>query len=256
MVRKQDQEHIKALLTEAITVLCTNGLGFESQLNIEALIGITLDKDEVFLVKIDETVNARNTRDSSVLELSCEDVCDEDRQENIAETQVTPRPKIGPASYKRLRAQKRKHSSSTSSGSDLPSEMEKVKGEKSPTEKYEPARKRVQSASPTSNSVDTDNQKKTQPKDLNKFRPKKEESQTEQDKNHIVKQSRVPSEERREKSTHKHQVQFEVGKSPTSRHNTEEYDRRSKDEVESNKKHSRMKEHEYRKVSKVYVQLY
>lgn len=56
MVVKSDQEHVRALLTEAITVLCKNRLNYKAQLNIEGLIGITLDTDDIFLVNIKETV--------------------------------------------------------------------------------------------------------------------------------------------------------------------------------------------------------
>lgn len=162
MVRKQDREHVKALLTEAITVLCKNGLGFESQLNIEALIGITLDKDEVFLVNINETVNARNTRVSSVIELSCEDVCQRDCPELEPESTVTSRLKIGSASSKRPKAHKRKHSSSSGS-SDKPPKLEKFTDtdSNSHNERGEPAEKMIHSG--TSSGIS--NHKKIELKD-------------------------------------------------------------------------------------------
>ena len=56
MLNKNDQERVTQLLTDAITVLCKNGLSYDSQFCIEGLLGITLDEKEVFLVKIDETV--------------------------------------------------------------------------------------------------------------------------------------------------------------------------------------------------------
>ena len=51
-----DQEKIKQLLCETITLLCKNALAFESEISIEALIGITLDKKDVVLVSIKETL--------------------------------------------------------------------------------------------------------------------------------------------------------------------------------------------------------
>lgn len=57
MVLKPDQQRIKELLSETITLLCRNGLHFKSEFSIEALIGITLDQDDVFLVSIKQTVN-------------------------------------------------------------------------------------------------------------------------------------------------------------------------------------------------------
>lgn len=56
MVVKSDQERVKALLSEAITVLCKNGLSFRSEFCVEGLLGITLDQNEVFLVNIKETI--------------------------------------------------------------------------------------------------------------------------------------------------------------------------------------------------------
>ena len=56
MVLKADRERVKALLTETITLLCKNGLNYQSEFAIEALIGITLDRDDVFLVSIKETI--------------------------------------------------------------------------------------------------------------------------------------------------------------------------------------------------------
>lgn len=56
MTLKPDQEQVKALLTETITLLCKNGLHFKSEFCVEGLIGITLDHSEVFLISIKETV--------------------------------------------------------------------------------------------------------------------------------------------------------------------------------------------------------
>lgn len=56
MVAKADQARVRDLIAETITLLCRNGLHFKSEFSIQALIGITLDQDEVFLVKIDETI--------------------------------------------------------------------------------------------------------------------------------------------------------------------------------------------------------
>lgn len=47
---------MKELLSETITLLCKNGLQFESEFSIEALVGITLDRNEVILLNINETV--------------------------------------------------------------------------------------------------------------------------------------------------------------------------------------------------------
>lgn len=56
MVLKPDQERVRTLLQDTITLLCRNGLTYKNEFDIKALIGITLDKDEVFLVDIKETI--------------------------------------------------------------------------------------------------------------------------------------------------------------------------------------------------------
>lgn len=58
MVIKADQARVRDLVAETVTLLCKNGLDFQSELSIHALIGITLDKSDVFLVSINETVLA------------------------------------------------------------------------------------------------------------------------------------------------------------------------------------------------------
>ena len=54
---KTDQDRIRALLAEAIRVLCKNGLNYKREFSIEGLLGITLDREDVFLVNINETVS-------------------------------------------------------------------------------------------------------------------------------------------------------------------------------------------------------
>ena len=59
MVVRPEQQQLQMLLTEAITVLCKNGLQYRSHFNVEGLLGITLDDDEVFLVSIKQTVKGQ-----------------------------------------------------------------------------------------------------------------------------------------------------------------------------------------------------
>ena len=60
MVLKSDQQKMQQLLSEAITVLCKNGLNYQSHMNVEALVGITLDDSEVVLVSVRETIQQLN----------------------------------------------------------------------------------------------------------------------------------------------------------------------------------------------------
>ena len=53
---KADQERVKTLLTDTVTLLCKNGLQYHKELRVQGLLGITLDENEVFLVQINEKV--------------------------------------------------------------------------------------------------------------------------------------------------------------------------------------------------------
>ncbi len=62
----EDREKVKALLTEAITVLCKNGLQYISEFTVEGLLGITLDQEEVFLININERIKSETASAGTV----------------------------------------------------------------------------------------------------------------------------------------------------------------------------------------------
>ena len=51
---KPEQECVRNILLDTVTLLCKNSLNFKRQLKVQGLLGITLDDDEVFLVHINE----------------------------------------------------------------------------------------------------------------------------------------------------------------------------------------------------------
>ena len=51
-----EQERVRKLLTEAVTLLCRNSLQFEEEVLVEGLIGITLDRSDILLISIRESV--------------------------------------------------------------------------------------------------------------------------------------------------------------------------------------------------------
>ena len=57
MLHEVDKQRMKMLLSETMTLLCKDGLHFDSEFRIEALVGITLDRQEVILFNINETVS-------------------------------------------------------------------------------------------------------------------------------------------------------------------------------------------------------
>ena len=70
---KPEQERVKHLLTDTVSLLCKNGLQFTKEMKVQGLLGVTLDENEVFLVHINETfvamvdhVNNLNPESSSL----------------------------------------------------------------------------------------------------------------------------------------------------------------------------------------------
>ena len=51
---KPDQERVRNLLTDTVTLLCKNGLQYQTELRVQGVLGITLNNNEVFIVHINE----------------------------------------------------------------------------------------------------------------------------------------------------------------------------------------------------------
>ena len=51
---KADQERVRNLLTDTVTLLCKNGLQYQTELRVQGVLGITLDNSDVFIVHINE----------------------------------------------------------------------------------------------------------------------------------------------------------------------------------------------------------
>jgi len=51
---KPEQERIRSLLVDTISLLCRNGLSFENELRVQAVIGVSIDKEECFLVHVNK----------------------------------------------------------------------------------------------------------------------------------------------------------------------------------------------------------
>ena len=50
-----DHDRIVRMLKESITLMCKSALAYDSELSVEGLLGITLDKKDVFLVNINQS---------------------------------------------------------------------------------------------------------------------------------------------------------------------------------------------------------
>lgn len=51
---KPDQERVKNLLLDTVTLLCKNSLQYESKLRVEGLLGVSVDDNDVFFLHISE----------------------------------------------------------------------------------------------------------------------------------------------------------------------------------------------------------
>lgn len=91
----EDQTRLKGLLQETITLLCKNGLNYRAEFSVEALIVVTLDREQMFHANIKETVAKEG------VDLSLEFV-DSDSEKEVSST-IVKRGKTG----KRRRQQQR-----------------------------------------------------------------------------------------------------------------------------------------------------
>ena len=55
-----DLQRVKTLLTETIVLLCKSGLHFKNEFTVEGLLGITIDKSDIFLINLKETIKVSN----------------------------------------------------------------------------------------------------------------------------------------------------------------------------------------------------
>jgi hypothetical protein len=67
MISRAEKDRIRLLLRETITLLCKNGLPYKKEFNLEALIGITLDKKDVLLFSLNELILGQNIGDNDPL---------------------------------------------------------------------------------------------------------------------------------------------------------------------------------------------
>ena len=62
---KPEQERVKTVLADTVALLCKNGLSYERELKIQAVIGVTVDENDVFIVHINESFNPNGASSTS-----------------------------------------------------------------------------------------------------------------------------------------------------------------------------------------------
>ena len=94
---KADQERVRNLLTDTVTLLCKNGLQYQTEMRVQGVLGITLDNNDVFIVHINEkfagdiggAISIRNDEGDAAKTLLGEIRVDTTKSRNIDES-VTP----------------------------------------------------------------------------------------------------------------------------------------------------------------------
>jgi len=101
IMAKAYQERLIALIKDTVTLLCKNGLEYNQEFCVEGLLGVTLDKDEVFLIPIKELVNDKG--------VGTTDMNDDPLDTSQTDGDVS----AATMSPKRERKKKRRHAEST-----------------------------------------------------------------------------------------------------------------------------------------------
>ena len=118
---KADQERVRNLLTDTVTLLCNNGLQYQTELRVQGVLGITLDNNDVFIVHINEkfggdiggAISIRNDEGDAAKTLLGEIRVDTTKSRDIgeSETPLAVNPKTAEVVHRR---QRRSRESSTS----------------------------------------------------------------------------------------------------------------------------------------------
>ena len=88
---KPDQERIRSLLVDTISLLCRNGLNFENELRVQAVVGVTVDKEECFLIHINKcferkTLDEENCENEEELSKSLQEIVATSNEPEIQST--------------------------------------------------------------------------------------------------------------------------------------------------------------------------
>ena len=138
MLLNEEQVKLRALLTEAITVLCKNGLSFRSEVSVEGLLGITLDNQHVFLIPLNETIKPENEPPALTIE-PVEYV--KQKHQGVHPSAATTATRLGPGRHRHAQ-RKRTHEAANSAHSTADSPL-RISGVTSLKPSEEPPCKRV-----------------------------------------------------------------------------------------------------------------
>ena len=119
---KPDQERVRNLLTDTVTLLCKNGLQYQTELRVQGVLGITLDNNDVFIVHINEkfgdaiggTITIRNDEgDAAKTLLSARSDGKKSHDTNRGDTPIAVNTKTGEVVHSHRRRRRSRESSAS-----------------------------------------------------------------------------------------------------------------------------------------------
>ena len=69
MVLSAEQQRVKMLIRDTIALMCKNGLAFNNEFSIDAVIGVTLDNQSLFYMSFNEVIKADRMSDDGAEEV-------------------------------------------------------------------------------------------------------------------------------------------------------------------------------------------
>ena len=83
----ETEQHVRASLRDAILLLCQSGLKFDSELSVDGLLAVTVDKKHVILLDVKETLQASEPRGTGE-DSAC--LCPDDRKTILKSSSTCP----------------------------------------------------------------------------------------------------------------------------------------------------------------------
>ena len=110
----REHERLARMLKESITLMCKSSLSYGLELNIEGLLGITVDKKDIFLVNINESFQTDTQKQSEKAPAERQSLAQKRGHSDGAEVKEEGRETPSPSARKR-RPRRRSHDSTGNS---------------------------------------------------------------------------------------------------------------------------------------------
>ena len=102
-----DRESLRRLLADAIKLMCKSSLKYQTEFTVEGLLGITLDKTDVFLINIAESIHSNENDVHNILPVNEVHEVMDDQLHELTIPQATSLKEL-PGNFARVSPLKRK----------------------------------------------------------------------------------------------------------------------------------------------------